>query len=272
MFSFCNQKGGVGKTTSAINIATGIAQKGHTVLLIDMDPQANATSGLGIDKSSKDPNIYQVILGNIEAEQTVKGTSVKGLSLIPSTFSLSGAEIELISLIEREFKLKNSIQSLKNGFDYVFIDCPPSLGLLTINSLTASDYIFIPLQCEYYALEGLGQLVHTHSLVKRNINPKIEIGAVLLTMADFRTNLTNQVINEVRNYFKEKVFDAVIPRSVSLGEAPSFGQPGIIYARSSRGAKSYIEATEEFLKRFPCGEKEETKEEQRAPVNAEVNQ
>lgn len=251
ILSFCNQKGGVGKTTSAINLATGVAQRGFETLLIDVDPQANATSGVGDEKSGKLLTSYQIIVDNLQITQGIKKTKIPGLSLIPSTPDLSGAEIELISLPEREFRLRQSIDLVRNEFDYILIDCPPSLGLLTINALVASDFIIIPLQCEYYALEGLGQLLQTYSLVKEKLNPSLEIGAVLLTLADFRTNLTEQVIQEVRNYFKEKVFDTVIPRSVRLSEAPSFGMPGIVYDASSKGAKSYVSAVEEFLKKFP---------------------
>ncbi len=226
-----------------------------------MDPQANATSGLGEDKTASTPTIYQVLLGEVSAESAVKPTKIPNLSLLSSNPELSGAEIELISIPEREFCLKKALEVLREKFDYIFIDCPPSLGLLTVNALTASDFLLIPLQCEYYALEGLGQLLQTHSLVKKGLNPELEVGAVLLTMADFRTKLTEQVISEVRNYFKEKVFDTVIPRSVRLGEAPSFGIPGVIYDRSARGAKSYVDAAEEFLKRFPTSKTKQNEEE-----------
>ena len=255
IFSFCNQKGGVGKTTSAINLATGLSESGCQVLLVDMDPQANATSGLGEEKSNSLPSIYQVLTDNQTPESVIRKTSFKNLSLIPSNGDLSGCEIELISIPEREFRLSKSLDSVRASYDFIFIDCPPSLGLLTVNALTASDFILIPLQCEYYALEGLGQLIQTFSLVKKNLNPELELGAVLLTMADFRTKLTDQVIKEVRDYFKDKVFETIIPRSVRLSEAPSFGKPGIIYDRTARGAKSYIDATAEFLKKFPRKER-----------------
>lgn len=245
----------MGKTTSAINLSTGLAQAGQKVLLIDIDPQGNATSGIGEEKTSKAATIYQVLTDHTPIENSIILSKINNLHLIPANSELSGAEIELISLPEREFKLRKAIDSIRDQFDYIFIDCPPSLGLLTVNSITASDYVLIPLQCEYYALEGLGQLLGTFSLVKKNLNPKLEIAAVLLTMADFRTKLTEQVIQEVKNYFKEKVFETIIPRSVRLSEAPSFGKPGIIYDRSSRGSKSYIDATQEFMKRFGEGEK-----------------
>jgi len=250
VFAFCNQKGGVGKTTTAINLSTGLAQLDRKILLIDIDPQGNATSGLGIEKAGHSATIYQVLTEGISLRDVLTETKIKGLSIAPSNADLSGAEIELISLQEREFRLSKAIEFIRTEFDYIFIDCPPSLGLLTVNALTASNFILIPLQCEYYALEGLGQLLGTYTLVKKNLNPALEIGGVLLTMADFRTKLTEQVIQEVKNYFHDKVFETIIPRSVRLSEAPSFGQPGIIYDRSSRGSKSYIEATKEFVKKF----------------------
>lgn len=249
-FTFCNQKGGVGKTTSAINIATGLAQLNYEVLLIDLDPQGNATSGVGEEKSSGQPTIYQVLLEDSLPEAALRKTKIERLTLIGSNPDLIGAEIELVSNFGREFRLKKAIAGFKERFNFIFIDCPPSLGLLTVNALTASDFIIIPLQCEYYALEGLGQLINIKELVKTNLNPELELGGVLLTMADFRTKLTEQVINEVRNYFKDKVFDTVIPRSVRLGEAPSFGQPGIIYDKHSKGSKSYLEVVREFENRF----------------------
>ena len=250
VFAFCNQKGGVGKTTSAINLATGLAQAGCEILLIDADPQGNATSGLGIEKSRNLTTLYTVIVNQIDINEAVIQTNVTNLNIVPANSDLSAAEVELISLSEREFQLRKTIHEIRNRYDYIFIDCPPSLGLLTVNALTASDFILIPLQCEYYALEGLSQLLETYSLVKKNLNQTLEVGGVLLTMADFRTKLTEQVIQEVRGYFKEKVFDSIIPRSVRLSEAPSFGKPGIIYDKSSRGAKGYIDATKEVLKRF----------------------
>lgn len=231
---------------------------GHKVLLIDIDPQANSTSGLGEEKPSDNRTIYGVITGNSLLIDSIKVTNIKNLSIVPSNSELSGAEIELAQLEEREFQLRKALESIREEFDYIFIDCPPSLGLLTINALTASDFLAIPLQCEYYALEGLGQLLQTHSLVKKNLNPDLELGVVLLTMADFRTKLTDQVIEEVRNYFKEKVLSSIIPRSVRLSEAPSFGKPGVIYDKSSRGAKSYLTAAREFVDRFPRQAKSES--------------
>lgn len=228
------------------------------MVLIDIDPQANATSGLGVEKFGTLSTIYQVIVDNLPLKEALKPTKIERLRLIPSNSDLTGSEIELISLQEREFRIKSAVESLQEPVDYLFFDCPPSLGLLTVNALTASDFLIIPLQCEYYALEGLGQLLQTYSLVKEKLNPSLEIGGVLLTMADFRTRLTEEVIQEVRNYFKEKVFEAVIPRSVKLSEAPSFGTPGIMYDGSSKGAKSYLAFVEEFMKRFPPAVPEET--------------
>lgn len=256
IFAFCNQKGGVGKTTSAINIAAGLALKGQSVLLIDIDPQGNTTSGLGIDKSKELVTIYNALFSEATLVSTIRKTDIAGLDIIPSNSDLSGAEIELVPLMAREFRLKNLLASLDPKYKYIFIDCPPSLGLLSINALSASDFLLIPLQCEYYALEGLAQLLEIFSLIKKNLNPSLQIGGVLLTMADFRAKLTDQVINDVRNYFKDKVFTSIIPRSVKLSEAPSFGKPGILYDKFSRGSKSYLEAVDEFLKRFGTNKNE----------------
>lgn len=269
VFSLCNQKGGVGKTTTAINLSAGIALNGYRVLLIDIDPQANSTSGVGHDKKDLPHSVYQVMIGNLDARDAVIRTSSENLSIIPSNSELGGAEIELIEVPEREFVLRKAIEGVKENFDYTFIDCPPSLGLLTVNALTASDYIIIPLQCEYYALEGLGQLIQTYEMVHENLNRNLEIGAILLTMADFRTNLTSQVINDVRNHFKENVLNSVIPRSVSLGEAPSFGRPGILYDPSSKGARSYMRAVEEFLERFRQDREPSAKDEIRTGTREE---
>jgi chromosome partitioning protein len=251
VFSLCNQKGGVGKTTSAINISTGLAKSGYNTLLIDLDPQANATSGVGEDKADNSSTIYQIIIDGISPAEAIKPTKIENLSIIPSNPALGAAEVELIPLLAREFRLRKTIDEFRGEFDYILIDCPPSLGLLTVNALTASDYLVIPLQCEYYALEGLSQLIQTYSLVKNNLNQNLEIGCIILTMADFRTNLTEQVIQEVRSHFKDKVLETVVPRSVGLSEAPSFGEPGILYQPASKGAKSYWKVVDEFLKKFP---------------------
>lgn len=250
IFAFCNQKGGVGKTTSVINISTVLAKEGLKVLLIDMDAQANATSGVGEEKPSIEFTTYQLLVENDHPLKLIKQTAIKNLSLIPSNTDLSGAELDLISRPRREFVLKEKISLIANNYDYIFIDCPPSLGLTTINALSASDYIIIPMQCEYYALEGLSYLLGTFQLVQKNLNPSLEIGGVILTMADFRTNLTQQVIEEVRNFFKDKVFDTIIPRSVRLSEAPSFGKPAVIYDPLGKGSRCYQAIGRDFIKRF----------------------
>jgi len=250
VFSFFNQKGGVGKTTSVINIATVLAQTGKKILLIDLDSQGNATSGLGIEKNDNELTAYQLLVENTDADACIKMTAVDNLSIIPSNAHLSGAEMHLINLDKREFILKEKLKKIADLYDYIFLDCPPSLGLVSINALTSSRYIIIPLQCEYYALEGLGQLLNTYQLVKKNLSDSLELGGVVLTMADFRTNLTQQVIEEVKNYFKDKVFATVIPRSVKLSEAPSFGKPAVIYDAHNRGSQSYFALGKEFLERF----------------------
>jgi chromosome partitioning protein len=249
-YSFFNQKGGVGKTTSVINIATVIAGFGKKVLLIDLDSQGNATSGVGIEKNENESTAYQLLVENADPRASIKNTAVENLSIIPSNAHLAGAEMHLISQDRREYVLKDQLKKISDDYDYIFLDCPPSLGLISINALTASGYIIIPLQCEYYALEGLGQLLNTYQLVKKNLSADIELGGVILTMADIRTNLTQQVIEEVRNYFKEKAFQTVIPRSVKLSEAPSFGKPAVIYDPHNRGSLAYTELGKEFLMRF----------------------
>jgi len=255
VFSFCNQKGGVGKTTSAINLSTLIAKAGYRVLLIDVDAQANATSGLGEEKPSIEFTTFPLLVDNTSPGDLIRQTKIENLDLIPSNADLSGAELELIGKENREFGLKSKLEKLKNDYDFIFIDCPPSLGLITINALTASDYIIIPLQCEYFALEGLSQLLNSFQLVKKNLNASLEIGGVLLTMADFRTNLTQQVIEEVKKYFQNKVFNAVIPRTVKLSEAPSFGQPAVLYDPNNKGSKSYADVAKEFIARFGANKK-----------------
>ncbi len=259
IFSFCNQKGGVGKTTSTINVATVLAQNGLRMLVIDMDSQANSTSGLGEEKPSLEFTSYQLFVENSDLETIIRKTAIPNLDLIPANFELAGAELELVTRERREYVLASHLEKLGSNYDLVFIDCPPSLGLITINCLTASHYIIIPLQCEYYALEGLGQLLNTFQLVKTNLQPRLEVGGVLMTMADLRTNLTQQVIDEVRSFFKDKVFQTIIPRSVKLSEAPSFGKPAVLYDAANRGSKAYIEAAAEFKKRF-SSEKSKTAE------------
>lgn len=250
IFSFCNQKGGVGKTTSVVNIGASLASKGFSVLIVDMDAQANATSGIGEEKPSIEFTTYQLVVENSDPQNLVRKTQYKNLDIIPAGSDLSAAELELIGRERREFQLQPKLEKLAQDYDFIFIDCPPSLSLLTINALVASNYVIIPLQCEYYALEGLSQLLQTYNLVQGNLNPALEIGGVLLTMADTRTNLTGQVIEEVRGYFKEKVFENIIPRSVKISEAPSFGKPAVIYDASNRASKNYKAAANEFIKRF----------------------
>ncbi len=267
IFSFCNQKGGVGKTTSAINIATIVAQQGFRVLLVDLDSQGNATSGLGVDKAGLEFTAYQLLVDNVEPSKIPIETDVSNLFLVPANTDLAAADLELVSFQEREFVLKKKLVQLKENYDFIIIDCPPSLGLISINALTASNYIIIPLQCEYYALEGLGQLLNTHQLVQKNLNDGLEVGGVILTMADFRTNLTQQVIEEVKGYFKDKVFETIIPRAVKLSEAPSFGKPAVIYDPQNRGSKAYIDLGKEFLKRF-ASERSQPVQSKQAAVTA----
>ena len=236
--SIANQKGGVGKTTTAVNLSTILAKKGNKVLMIDADPQGNATSGLGINKDVNF-SVYDVIVNDVEIENTVQQTMVKNLDVCPSNINLAGAEVELVSMISREHRLKEKIDSQKDKYDYIIIDCPPSLGLITLNAFTASDSVLIPVQCEYYALEGLGQLINTINLVKKHLNKELMVEGALLTMFDIRTNLSNQVVKEVNKYFENKVYKTVIPRNVKLSEAPSYGMPISVYDPKSKGAKSY---------------------------------
>lgn len=247
IISVCNQKGGVGKTTTAINLASFIAVAGKKVLLVDCDPQANATSGIGFDKRQIKESIYDVLINEKQISQLLANTKVTNLWLAPSNLELTGIEVELVPIEGREFRLKNALETIRPSFDYIFLDAPPSLGLLTINALTACDSTLIPLQCEYYALEGLSQLLNTINLVRQNLNPILEIEGVLLTMADFRTNLTSEVIKEAREFFKDKVYRTVVPRSIKLSEAPGFGLPIILYDKNSQGARSYYEFSKEFL-------------------------
>ncbi|WLR50856.1 AAA family ATPase [Bacillus tianshenii] len=247
VIAVANQKGGVGKTTTSVNLSACLAQYGKRVLLIDIDPQGNATSGLGVEKSEVDECIYSVLVDDVDVKDVLKPTVIEQLDIIPSTIQLAGAEIELVPTISREIRLKRALEPLQSRYDYIIIDCPPSLGLLTINALTASDSVLIPVQCEYYALEGLSQLLNTVRLVQKHLNTELEIEGVLLTMLDARTNLGLQVIDEVKKYFQDKVYQSIIPRNVRLGEAPSHGKPIILYDARSRGAEVYLEFTKEVM-------------------------
>ena len=247
IIAIANQKGGVGKTTTAVNISTTLAKLGKKVLLIDGDPQGNATSGVGIDKDTE-LSLYDAIIGDVDLMTTLQPTVVKNLFVCPSNMNLAGAEVELVSQMSREFRLKEKLDEVRDNFDFIFIDCPPSLGLITVNAFTAADSVLIPVQCEYYALEGLQQLLNTISLVKKHLNKNLEIEGAVLTMYDIRTNLSNQVVKEVKKHFDDKVYKTVIPRNIKLSEAPSYGMPISIYDPKSKGAKCYEKLSKEILK------------------------
>ena len=271
--TICNQKGGVGKTTTAINIAAYLASFSKKVLLIDMDPQGNATSGLNIDKRLVDKSIYNCLLGNATLDEIIKKVYPDNLFIAPSSLDLTGAEIELVGAVAREYKLQKALAELgEERFDFIIIDTPPSLGLLTINALTACKEIYVPLQCEYYALEGLTKLLHTIELVKKNLNSEVEIAGVILTMADFRTKLTQEVISEIKSHFNEKVFKTIIPRNIRLSEAPGYGKPILLYDENSIGAQRYKELTEEFLSRQAIDQPQEIKDEPESTDSAELQQ
>ncbi len=246
VFSIVNQKGGVGKTTTAVNLSAALAIGGNTVLLIDVDPQCSATSGVGIRQERGEASSYEVLLGHIGADEALRKTMLPGLQLIPASRDLVGAEIELVPLDRRDHRLKEAIAEIRRRYDYVVIDCPPSLGLVTLNALTASDSILIPLQCEYYALEGLSALLETVSLVRDRLNPDLEIEGLLLTMFDGRNTLSRQVAEDVRAHFPDKVFATVVPRNVRLSESPSHGLPAVLYDPTSRGAVAYGELAREL--------------------------
>lgn len=247
IISVANQKGGVGKTTTTINLSTILAKRGKKVLLIDTDPQGNATSGLGMEKES-DLSTYDLLITDVAGEDIIQETAIKNLYISPSNMNLAGAEVQLVSMMSREQRMKEKLDAIKNQFDFILIDCPPSLGLITLNAFTASDSVLIPVQCEYYALEGLGQLLNTVELVRKHLNKNLYVEGALLTMYDIRTNLANQVVKEVKRFFQNKVYKTVIPRNVKVSEAPSYGMPITIYDPKSKGARSYEKFTKEFLK------------------------
>ncbi|AYD41373.1 ParA family protein [Clostridium fermenticellae] len=250
VISIFNQKGGVGKTTTSINLSSYLAIQGYKVLDIDIDPQGNTTSGLGFDKAVIDESIYDVLASDVELDDVIKKCElIENFYLAPSNMELAGAEVELINRNDRESILKKKIDNLSQKFDFVFIDCPPSLGLLTVNALTCSNSVLIPIQCEFYALEGVGQLVNTIQLIRKSLNRNIEVEGVVISMYDGRTKLSNDVLAEVKKYFKNKVYETLIPRNVRLAEAPSFGLPIVLYDDKCRGAKAYDNLTKEFLRR-----------------------
>lgn len=249
IIAVANQKGGVGKTTSTVNLASSLGAKGKKVLLVDVDPQGNTTSGLGVNKRALKASTYNLMIAGVKAEEILIHTAFKNIDLLPSNVELAGADIELVELENRATRLKSALLSLKGNYDFIFIDCPPSLSIITLNALTAADTLLVPTQCEYYALEGLSQLMTTLRRVRQMYNPNIEIEGVLLTMYDTRLNLTTQVAEEVKKFFPQKVYRTTIPRNVRLSEAPSYGQPVLYYDRGSRGNQAYEELADEFLKK-----------------------
>ena len=247
IIAIANQKGGVGKTTTSINLSSCIAAKGKKVLVIDMDPQGNTTSGYGIEKNELDNTIYELIMGDCTVEDCILKEILPNVSVLPSNVNLAAAEIELIGVNDKDFILKNEIDWVKDNYDFIIIDCPPSLNLLTVNAMTTADSVLVPIQCEYYALEGLSQLIHTVNLVKERLNPDLDMDGVVFTMYDSRTNLSNQVVDNVKSNLKQKVYDTLIPRNIRLAEAPSYGQPINVYDPKSAGAESYMALAEEVI-------------------------
>jgi chromosome partitioning protein len=247
--SVINQKGGVGKTTTAVNLSAAIGALGKKVLLVDIDPQGNSTSGYGINKREIESSTYDMLINGVKASDVLVKTRFENVDILPSDMNLAGAEVEMIALEKRESLIKMALSQIWNDYDYIFLDCPPSLGLITINALCASDTFLVPIQCEYYALEGLAQLMATVRQIKRLYNPQLELEGVLLTMYDDRLNLTNQVVDEVKKFFPKKVYSSTIPRNVRLSEAPSYGEPIMYYDKASKGAIAYAALAEEFLKK-----------------------
>jgi chromosome partitioning protein len=245
IIAICNQKGGTGKTTTAVNLSAALSDTGKKILLVDMDPQGNATSGIGINKNEIKSSVYDVLIHKATITESILSTAYPHLQVLPCNINLTGAEIELVGALSRETRLKKALDSVKSNYDFIFIDSPPSLGLLTLNTLVAADSIIIPIQCEFYALEGVSGLLNTVNLVKDGLNSNLAIEGVLMTMADFRTNLTNEVINEIKTFFKEKVYQTIIPRNIRLSEAPSFGKPIHVYDPTSVGAIKYKELAQE---------------------------
>ena len=246
IIAIANQKGGVGKTTTSINLSACLAAAGRAVLLVDLDPQGNSTSGLGLAKD-REPSIYEALINDVPVEEAIHPTEYENLDMLPGSIALAGAEVEMVGMMAREQILLHTLEPVRSQYDFILIDCPPSLGLLTLNALTAAESLIVPIQCEYFALEGLSQLMNTVQQVKKHLNPQLEVEGVLLTMFDMRTNLSNQVVAEVKKFFHSKVYRSVVPRTIRLGEAPSYGQPIIVYSPSSAGAKAYLSLAEEVL-------------------------